>query len=572
MGKPDDSDEPGTDPQPDRLDTITEDFVRLLKKRPLSPGARVGGKYRLDRRLGAGAMGEVWQATNTTIELKVAIKLLKPELLSDAKFRTRFQQEAQALASVTHPNVARFYDIVVGDPTFMVMEFVNGTNLKTLLDTEKKLEPERALTIAVGVARALEVVHAAGVVHRDLKPSNIMITVGRDGDEEARIIDFGLAKVAEKNRGDGITLPGQMIGTPHYMAPEQIAGRPVEPRTDIYALGCVLFHMLTGAAPFGGEGVEVLYKHVHSAVPSMPGVSQELAQVVAKSLSKLPADRQRSAGELARSLERLLAQYRTASQFFPLLGPSRRGRLGALAGGLVLLGFALGGAIFHRGRPAGEPSSSSGALLIVDSRPPGARVILDGRPLAETTPTALRGVAPGRHEVRFEREGAAGETRVIDAEAGGRTLVSVALAPPTRTVEVRTRPPGAVVFLDNALAGNASPVQVLITTDEPHALRVEKDGYESATAAVKPEDQTPAVEIDLQPEKLHRGALVVDANTAAEVWIDGAWSGFMTPTMPMRIPPGKHLIELRDGDGNRLTQTTVKIVRGETRRLFLGGR
>src|SRR5438067_184615 len=113
MAKPDDADDPGTDPQPgERLDTVTEDFVRLLSKRALKVGSRVGGKYRLDRRLGSGAMGEVWQATNTTIEMKVAIKLLKPELLSDAQFRTRFQREAQALASVAHPNVARFFDIV----------------------------------------------------------------------------------------------------------------------------------------------------------------------------------------------------------------------------------------------------------------------------------------------------------------------------------------------------------------------------------------------------------------------------------------------------------------------------
>ena len=156
---------PGSSPLPDesddsgatevRLDTLTDQFAKLLGRRAPKPGTLVGGKYRLVARLGSGAMGEVWEATNVAIEMRVAVKLLKPELLADARFRSRFQREAQAIASVAHPNVARFFDVVVGDPTFLVMEFVEGRSLKTVLETEGRMKPERALSMALGIARAL---------------------------------------------------------------------------------------------------------------------------------------------------------------------------------------------------------------------------------------------------------------------------------------------------------------------------------------------------------------------------------------------------------------------------------
>ncbi len=552
----------------DRLDTITEDFAKLLGRRSAKAGELIGGKYRLVQRLGAGAMGEVWAATNMAIDLKVAVKLLKRDLLTDKHFRIRFQREAQAIASVAHPNVARFFDVVVGDPTFMVMEFVEGRSLKGVLEKETQLAPERALSLAIGIARALEAVHAAGVVHRDLKPSNIMLTTGADGIENPRVIDFGLAKVTRSD--DGLTQPGQIVGTPDYMSPEQIAGHAVDARTDVYALGCVLYRMLTGRAPFAGEPVEVLYKHVHSAVPqvgNIAGVSPALAALVSKSLAKLPADRFKTATAMLQELERIAAENKTAQNAMSQLRELGANKALMILGGLLLVtGFLAG---LGLGRRSGGVKTAAGTLLIVDTHPGQARVTIDGQELAEPTPTALRGLAFGDHELKLSAAGYEEAVRKVTIGMQGRASISVTLTPATRRVEVRTRPPGATVFVDDDPVANTTPAQIALKEGDFHAVRVEKTGYETATRSVRPEDQDKLIAIDLVAEKLARGALLVDANLTGEVWVDGAYTGFVTPTLAMRLSPGKHLVELRAPDGAKLDQTVVRLGRGETRRLFM---
>src|SRR5262249_85421 len=159
--------------------------------------------------------------------------------------RARFQDEAQALALVQHPNVARFLDLVVGDPTFLVMEFVKGPTLYDVLLREKKLAVDRALRLATHLCWAMDSAHAAGVIHRDLKPSNIILARDRQHGEMPKIIDFGLARLSQGGRGP-LTKTGFAVGTPQYMAPEQLRGGPVDARTDIYSLGCVLYEILGG--------------------------------------------------------------------------------------------------------------------------------------------------------------------------------------------------------------------------------------------------------------------------------------------------------------------------------------
>src|SRR4051794_14375698 len=247
-----------------RVDTLPEDFLNLLKTGPLQIGDVIAGRYKLIERLGDGAMGQVFVAENLAIGRRVAIKVLKTELLADPSFRQRFQHEAEAIAAIEHRNVARFLDLVVGDPTFLVMEYVRGPTLDDILEKEKRLPPPRAVRITQRLCWALEAAHSAGVIHRDIKPSNVIVAPDLENEEEPKLIDFGLAKLAHAAVKAGLTRTGQIVGTPEYMAPEQISNKPVDARADVYALGCLLYELLTGRPPFeGSDDVQVLYQQLH---------------------------------------------------------------------------------------------------------------------------------------------------------------------------------------------------------------------------------------------------------------------------------------------------------------------
>jgi serine/threonine-protein kinase len=224
-----------------RVDTLPEDFARLLGQKPHAPGAIIGGRFKLVEKLGGGAMGDVFVAENLAIGVRVAVKLLKPDLLADPHFRQRFQREAQAIASIEHPNVARFYDLVVGDPTFLVMEYVRGETLATRLRTAGRLSPGETVRFAIRLCWALRAAHAAGVIHRDLKPANVLLASDAEQGEVPKLIDFGLAKLATRPSEQSLTRTGQLVGTPQYMSPEQIAGKDVDARSDVYALGCLAY-------------------------------------------------------------------------------------------------------------------------------------------------------------------------------------------------------------------------------------------------------------------------------------------------------------------------------------------
>ncbi|HEY1586493.1 MAG TPA: serine/threonine-protein kinase, partial [Polyangia bacterium] len=200
-----------------KLETLPEGFAEQMR-RQVDVGDIVGERYKVLRPIGHGAMGKVFLAENEAIGLRVAIKLLKPELLANPDFRLRFKHEAEAVAAIQHPNVARFLDLIVGDPTFLVMEYVDGPTLHQVIHKEHKLPPRRAADIAVRLAWGLHAAHKAGVIHRDLKPSNILLLPDEESGEVPKIIDFGLAKTVASSPGAPLTRAGQIVGTPQYMA------------------------------------------------------------------------------------------------------------------------------------------------------------------------------------------------------------------------------------------------------------------------------------------------------------------------------------------------------------------
>ncbi len=282
---------------------------------PLERGSVVAG-YRIDEPIGRGGMGVVYRATHVALNRVYALKVLAPALASDEQFRQRFRREMQIAASLHHPNVVgTHYAGEHEGALFFVMDFVAGTDLREIIRRSGALEPNRASELIVQVASALDAAHGRGLVHRDVKPANILLTV-RDGEEHSYLTDFGLAKKYDTVTGvAGLTAMGAVVGTVDYMAPEQITGGHTDARTDIYALGCVFFQMLTGDVPYERENsVATLFAHVHAPPPPLTGTLADLyptfGEVIEKAMAKEPDDRYLSAGDFARDVSAALSGMR----------------------------------------------------------------------------------------------------------------------------------------------------------------------------------------------------------------------------------------------------------------------
>ena len=264
------------------------------------------GGYQIEAVIGRGGMGVVYRAEQPELGRQVAIKVIAPEHAANPVFQERFRRESRLAASIEHPNAIPIYEAgVVDDETmYLVMRYVDGIDLSTLISRDGPLDPSRAARIVEGVAGALDEAHAAGLVHRDVKPGNVLISASR-GRERGLLTDFGLTKLATEQ--DGVTATGNWVGTIDYASPEQIRGRKLDARSDVYALGCVMFCALTGRVPFEREtDVAKLYAHANDepSLPSelRPGVPPELDEAVMRALAKDPEDRYPSAGDLGRAV------------------------------------------------------------------------------------------------------------------------------------------------------------------------------------------------------------------------------------------------------------------------------
>ena len=246
--------------------------------------------YRIEGLKGRGGMSVVYRAENPRLGNVVALKLLAPELAEDESFRERFVRESRTAASLAHPNIVPIYD--AGDAEgvlYIAMRYVEGPDLKALARQPSRLSTARVLRIGGQVASALDAAHARGLIHRDVKPANILLEAGAAGDDHAYLADFGLTKHVESH--SGITGSGQFVGTIDYMAPEQIEGRDVDARADVYALGCVLYECLAGSPPYSRETeVAVLWAHMRDEPPALSDVRPDLPaaidDVLAKALAK----------------------------------------------------------------------------------------------------------------------------------------------------------------------------------------------------------------------------------------------------------------------------------------------
>jgi serine/threonine protein kinase/tetratricopeptide (TPR) repeat protein len=336
----------------------------------LEPGMVLAQRYEIVEILGQGGMGAVYKATDRELNRTVAIKVIRPDLARDRGIVDRFKQELLLAHQVTHRNVIRIYDLSEADGMkFITMEYVEGENLLTLLHEKKKFAPEEAVEIMQQVCRALEAAHTVGVIHRDLKPQNIM----RDKTGRILVMDFGLARTLE---GDGMTQSGALVGTMEYMSPEQALGKPLDQRSDIFALGLIFYEMLTGQMPFKADStIASLIRRTQEQVAPLSDhdatIPRSVSSIVQKCLERDLELRYKTAAELLADLETWQGKRAGATlSFEPKIGPwGRTIPWPSITAGLIVVLLAIGGYRFRdklfsssSARPSAAPAVSLAIL------------------------------------------------------------------------------------------------------------------------------------------------------------------------------------------------------------------
>jgi serine/threonine-protein kinase len=400
-------------------------------------------------------MGIVYRATQIALGRPVALKLINRELASDVLFRERFKREWLLAAAIDHPNVVPLYEAGEADGLlFLAMRYVEGVDLRGLL-TREKLTPERAVAIIGQVGAALDAAHRRGLVHRDVKPANILIA-DEGGEEHAYLTDFGLTKRASSS--SQLTKTGMFVGTLDYVAPEQIRGEASDGRADVYALGCVLYHALTGVLPFARPSdVATMHAHLNDPAPkvteAIPGAPAGLDAVIARALAKDPAERYQTAGEMARSAREALAGAMPEGPRTPAGGtateePHRRRRVALgialpmlLVAGLAAAALAAAGVIGGKGDDAGDQAQVAPPELQDAEAPPAATPTPEPKPAAQPRIAATIKVGRGPDGLAIDN----GRIFVANSDDGTlSTIDSGADKAHPQTVPIGPNPDGVV--------------------------------------------------------------------------------------------------------------------------------
>lgn len=385
-------------------------------------GEKIAGRYEVVRLIARGGMGAVYEALQLPLRRPVALKILQPVSHDDsqslASFEARFNREAETLARLSHPNTVSLHDYGRTDSglPYLVMELVEGRSLGEILHAQGHLHWERAVRLLIQVCRAVRHAHRRGVIHRDLKPNNLLIRVQDDGEEVVKVVDFGLVKLA--NEHHTLTHEGMVMGSPHCMSPEQVQGEALDHRTDIYALGVLLYKCLTGEYPFDGPtATATMIAHVQQEVPPLAEALPPDAQVhpaldgiIRRCLAKAPEDRYPDVSELLRELSALVAEGRSEAAPGRSPSPGDTDSLAVLVDRTrwrlwIAIGVALGALmvgilalVLLRTTPApstqvpgtSDPAGRSQILagptvsLGIESSPPGARVLFGDQVLGTT--------------------------------------------------------------------------------------------------------------------------------------------------------------------------------------------
>jgi serine/threonine-protein kinase len=499
---------------PDAVEFCPRDGAKLPSPsrdgaRPTDPlvGTTIDGRYIVESLLGEGGMGQVYAARHAIIDKRVAIKVLRKEAAADESSAQRFIIEAKAASKIGHQGIVDITDfgVLPAGNAYFVMEFLDGPTLGKLVHEHKHLPAARAIGISIQVASGLHAAHQKSIIHRDLKPENIFV-LEKDGARDfVKIVDFGIAK--DVKAGKRLTAVGMVLGTPEYMSPEQATGQETDHPVDQYALGCILYEMLTGDVPFKGENApKTLTKHVFDAVVPPSRLRPDLAipavveDIVMRMLQKKPSDRFGDMRDLVAAFEAAqekLDEGRAPARQFP--GEGVRSR--PLATDLVELVPRNRAPVYIAGAVGGVALLLVGgmALTHVGNQPqPTAAVATATAPApAEVAPTALSAVAPA------------------------------AAQPESVQLQVTTVPAGADVFL-GAEALGPSPIDVKRARGaEPVTLTIRKSGFKEVARAV-PLDRDQSLEVVLQ-RKLNKVAVRGSASPRAQ---SQATQGQKAPAQP----------------------------------------
>jgi eukaryotic-like serine/threonine-protein kinase len=482
-------------------------------------GQVVARRYYIQAKLGAGGMGEVYLAEHVRMGRRCAIKIMHRSLTSDPDSIGRFSREAATAGRIKHPRVVEIYDFGETEDgvVFLAMEFVDGEPLSKIL-ARGPLPIERAVEIARQITEALTAAHRSGVVHRDLKPDNLLITRSESGADLVKVVDFGIAKAMEE-QGASITRTGFVVGTARYMSPEQLIGEPADPRSDLYALACILFELLTGVHPWG-DGTALLTRRLIEAPPhprdKRAEISPELDQLIVRALARDPAERFQTAQELGAALQAVGARAAVPSTPVVEPGPRRPNRrqltvaatacvgVLALAGALVLFDVP----VLDQGPRAAQdslvtvpppvpqppgpaapetatvPAPRVGHVALEGNVPSGATILVDGR-AAQVNGNRVT-MPVGAHRLEIVAPGFQTATRTVQVQADGASVWRVALQPSDAPVPVATTgvvrlgaqlPAGSQLLVDGRrieVSGNR-----VALPPGTHQLEVQAAGFES---------------------------------------------------------------------------------------------
>lgn len=543
----------------------------------------VVGKYELKKMVGKGGMGAVFLAQDLTLDREVAIKVLPPDISQDPQVVKRFQQEARTAAKLDHTNIIPIYRVESeGGLNYFVMKFVSGTSLEDVLEHQKEpLSPDYIQRVLWEAARALGHAHQRGIVHRDVKPANIMF----DHDGKVMLTDFGISKALQA--ASGFTGTGMIIGTPHYMAPEQAKGQPVDGRADQYSLGVVGYRMVTGQLPFSGDSVHtILYKHIFEEPPQVKSIRADvpdfLSQAIARSMAKEPAQRYASMEEMATALwpeQPVTPRSLKTPTMRPAKGPvTAESPTEAFVSAAGAATTPLPSAT-PVPKPAARPitsaapakkKSSAGVfvvLVVVAAAGAGGYFVLRPKPAPPQAPTPA-GTAPV-------------QTPPSQPE---RPLVrDIRLQPATASL----RPGGSVAFTATLVDSAGSAVagqRVEWTSSDAKVARVDAGGRVTAVgaglamiaaragdvrgeAAVQVQAQQTATQtqrppVQTPPPAAEEGYLSIDAVPYGTVYVDNVEIG-PTPIARYAVKPGQHTIRI-ENPGYRTHSERVTVDNGNT--------
>lgn len=361
------------------------------------------GRYRVLKELGKGAMGIVYKAFDPQIDREVALKILRKDRLTNDEFTQRFLKEAKAIGRLSHPNIVTVYDVGQDHGTiYIAMEFLEGRPLDEAIK-EDKLKITDIGSIGVQIAEALNYAHQKGVIHRDIKPANIIL----NSDGRIKITDFGVAQI-EDLLTIHQTQAGAILGTPLYMSPEQVNAQPVDGRSDLYALGVILYVLLTGSKPFTGKNLTAIFAAIINSKPAVPteivsGISKAQSDLIMKSINKEPDRRFQTGREMAEALKSTFTDSQSDKSSFNIIGKLRSNLLGVFFITVLVMAIMAGGIYYYinfmHTKPEPVVNIKKNAVLQIDSTPDGAQVFMNNL-FKGKTPLILK-LPLGKYEIRM---------------------------------------------------------------------------------------------------------------------------------------------------------------------------